>query len=98
MDSITDSLDVYLSKLWDIVEDRSLVCCSPWGHKESDMTQQLDNNKCAWHSAYHRVCCVGDQGNTSMVPLNLPLNGERGSDIAMMYKRGRCHRDEGRLL
>ena len=22
----------------------SLVCCSPWGHKESDMTQQLNNN------------------------------------------------------
>ena len=23
----------------------SLVCCSPWGHKESDMTEQLSNNK-----------------------------------------------------
>ena len=23
----------------------SLVCCSPWGHKESDMTWQLNNNK-----------------------------------------------------
>ena len=23
----------------------SLVCCSPWGHKESDTTQQLKNNK-----------------------------------------------------
>ena len=22
----------------------SLVCCSPWGHKESDMTGQLNNN------------------------------------------------------
>ena len=22
-----------------------LVCCSPWGHKESDMTEQLNNNK-----------------------------------------------------
>ena len=21
-----------------------LVCCSPWGHKESDMTGQLSNN------------------------------------------------------
>ena len=20
----------------------SLTCCSPWGHKESDMTEQLD--------------------------------------------------------
>ena len=23
----------------------SLVRCSPWGHKESDMTEQLNNNK-----------------------------------------------------
>ena len=26
----------------------SLVCCSPWGHKESDMTGQLNNNKCTF--------------------------------------------------
>ena len=23
----------------------SLVCCSPWGHKEVDTTEQLNNNK-----------------------------------------------------
>ena len=23
---------------------RSLACCSPWGLKESDMTEQLNNN------------------------------------------------------
>ena len=22
----------------------SLVCCSPWGHKESDLTERLNNN------------------------------------------------------
>jgi len=22
----------------------SLVCCSPWGHKESDMTEQRNSN------------------------------------------------------
>ena len=25
---------------------RSLVCCSPWGHEESDTTERLNNNKC----------------------------------------------------
>ena len=25
-------------------EQGSLVCCSPWGHNESDVTQQLNNN------------------------------------------------------
>ena len=38
LDDITDSMDMSLSKLWEIVEDGSLVCYSPWGRKESDMT------------------------------------------------------------
>jgi len=37
---ITDSMDMNLSKLGEIVEDREEAwqCCSPWGHKESDAT------------------------------------------------------------
>ena len=36
---ITDSVDVSLSKLKKDSEGQgSLVCCSLWGHKESDMT------------------------------------------------------------
>ena len=35
-------MDVSLSKLWEMVKDRA--CCRPWGHKESDMTEQLNNN------------------------------------------------------
>ena len=27
----------------DIGEHGSLACCSPWGHKESDMTELLNN-------------------------------------------------------
>ena len=23
----------------------SMMCCSPWGHKELDMTERLNNNK-----------------------------------------------------
>ena len=30
--------------LVDCDEQRRLACCSPWGHKESDMTEQLSNN------------------------------------------------------
>ena len=43
---ITDSMDMSLSKLWEMVKDRevSLVCCSPWGHKELDTTERLNNN------------------------------------------------------
>ena len=40
----------------------SLACCSPWGHKELDMTEQLNNsNK-----------CLGFPGGT--VVKNLPAN------------------------
>ena len=46
LDGITDSMDMNLSKLWEIVKDReaSLVCCSLWGSKEPDKTEQLNNN------------------------------------------------------
>ena len=39
---IANSTDMSLSKLWELEMDRELVCCSPWGHKESDMTEQLN--------------------------------------------------------
>ena len=39
LDSITDSMDMSLSKLWKTVKGRgSLACCSPWDCKESDVT------------------------------------------------------------
>ena len=43
LDGITDSMDMSLHKLWELVDvQRSLVCCSPWGCKEVDMTEQLN--------------------------------------------------------
>ena len=40
LDGITDLMDVSLSKLQELVMDMGgLACCSPWGHKESDMTE-----------------------------------------------------------
>ena len=31
--------------LGDSERQGSLACCSPWGHKESDMNEQLNSNK-----------------------------------------------------
>ena len=45
LDSIMDSMVVNFSKSREIVEDRSLRGYSPWGCKESDMTQWLNNNR-----------------------------------------------------
>ena len=39
LDGITDSMDMTLRKLWELVMDKgSLTCCSPWGLTKSDMT------------------------------------------------------------
>ena len=41
--SITDSMDMSLSKLWGVGNEQgSLACCSSWGHKELDMTELLN--------------------------------------------------------
>ena len=42
LDAITDSMDMRLSKLQELVMDRGLACCSPWGRKESEMTERLN--------------------------------------------------------
>ena len=39
---ITDSMDMSLSKLQVGDEQGGLPCCSPWGLKELDMTEQLN--------------------------------------------------------
>ena len=37
-------MDTNLSKLWETVKDREgLACRSPWGHKELDTTERLNN-------------------------------------------------------
>ena len=43
LDGITHSMIMILGKLWELGMDRGgLACCSPWGHKESDTTEQLN--------------------------------------------------------
>ena len=43
LDGITNSVDVSLGELRELVMGQGgLVCCGPWGRKESNMTEQLN--------------------------------------------------------
>ena len=56
LDGITNSMNMSLSKLQEIVKDREgQACSSPWGHKELDMTQQLNNNN---NKIVYVICLV----------------------------------------
>ena len=44
LDSITDSMGMNLSKLWEMVKDREDWCAAVHGIIESDMTEGLSNN------------------------------------------------------
>ena len=46
LDDITNSMDMSLSNLQGVGDGQgSLACCSPWGPKESDTTEQLNRTE-----------------------------------------------------
>ena len=62
-------------------EQKSLVGCSPWGHKESDMTEWLSTAQFSWvQSLSHVRLC--DPMNCSM--LDLPVNHQLPESTKLM--------------
>ena len=73
VDGIINSVDMSLSKFWDIAEGQgSLTCCSPWGCKESDTTERLNGTDmcvCVYIYTYIYIyihICIYD------LPLKIP--------------------------
>ena len=48
LEGITNSMDMSLNKLRELgvgEAQGNLACCSPWGHKELDMTERLNSDE-----------------------------------------------------
>ena len=79
LDGITKSMGMNLSKL-----EGSLACCSPWGCKELDMTEQLNNNNVIWILTAH--ACV--LSHFSCVhPFVTPWTVARQAPLSMGFSR-----------
>ena len=54
------SLDMSLSKLWDVVMDRDSPCWSSWGHKELDTNEWLKWTELNWDISFKRKLTLWD--------------------------------------
>ena len=55
LDGITDSMDMSLGKLQELVMDRvGLACCDSWSRKESDTTEWLNWTELNWHDFWYK--------------------------------------------
>ena len=83
----------------DIEGQGSLACCSPWGHKELDMTERLNNNPILWEDLvlstwvqWHRGCNLFTQSQKGLQswPCCLPaaLGNIRSSALPLLILWG----------
>ena len=72
MDGITDSMNMNLSKLQEMDREGQggLACCSPWGCKESDTNERL-NNRSLEEGLWGQNLNLREQGPLVLLPQEL---------------------------
>ena len=70
LNGITDSMDMSLSKLRELVIDRAAWACSPWGRYESDITELLHFH---FHALEKEMAA-----HSSVLAWRIPGTGEPG--------------------
>ena len=82
---ITHSMGMSLSKLREIVKDKEAWgACSPWGHKELDMTERLD-----WTSLLPQLIQTHTHTNNTH-HIEKQLQGEKARQQEIILGRWRC--------
>ena len=60
---------------------RSLVCCSPWGHKESDTTEWLNWTEYTTVYMYYNLDCFDNRSGTNFTDLLMVIGIEAGMQL-----------------
>ena len=86
LDVITHSMDISLSNLWEMVMLGSLACCSPQGHKESDMTEWPNSNK------------KGFQNSSNVSKKSCQTSATGGKEMALRFSESECQSSNSDLV
>ena len=87
--SITDSMDMSLSKLWEIVKNREAWHAAVHGFAKSATTQWLSNNR--WHSSKESTCQFRRHKTCSLDPCVRKIPWRRKWQPAPMFLPEKFH-------
>ena len=84
-------MDTGLSKLWEMVKDRgSLVCCSPWSHKDLEKTEPLNDNNNTKQIANKDLLYITENSTQYYIITYMGKESEKNGDIYLYITESLC--------